>query len=77
MRGVMRGVITSALPEPSAMPTTRTIEPYSRCRILSMLPATSPSGPPVSLTVQGSAVGVMPRERRPESRKTATLPYMG
>lgn len=63
---------SSALALPSAMPTTRTIEPYSRCIILSMLPATSPSGPPVSLTVHGSAVGLMPSERRPESRNTAT-----
>mmetsp|Transcript_18925 Transcript_18925/g.42298 ORF Transcript_18925/g.42298 Transcript_18925/m.42298 type:complete len:260 (-) Transcript_18925:2039-2818(-) len=44
---------SSADPLPSAIPTTRTIAPYSRSRILSMLPATSPSGPPVSLTVQG------------------------
>ena len=36
---------------------TRTIEPYSRSRILSMLPATSPSGPPVSLTWLGLGSG--------------------
>mmetsp|Transcript_19916 Transcript_19916/g.34895 ORF Transcript_19916/g.34895 Transcript_19916/m.34895 type:complete len:255 (-) Transcript_19916:86-850(-) len=63
---------SSAHPLPSAIPTTRTIEPYSRWRIFNMLPATSPSGPPVSLIVHGCAVGSIPKDRSPESRKTAT-----
>ena len=40
--------------------------------ILSMLPATSPSGPPVSLIVQGSSVGLMPIALKASPKKTAT-----
>mmetsp|Transcript_27188 Transcript_27188/g.79407 ORF Transcript_27188/g.79407 Transcript_27188/m.79407 type:complete len:223 (-) Transcript_27188:1962-2630(-) len=63
---------SSAHPDPSAMPTTRTLSPYSRCRIWSMLPATSPSGPPVSLTDHGSVRGERPSALSATSRKTAT-----
>mmetsp|Transcript_5849 Transcript_5849/g.16420 ORF Transcript_5849/g.16420 Transcript_5849/m.16420 type:complete len:292 (-) Transcript_5849:1346-2221(-) len=62
---------SSTQAEPSARPTTRALVPYSRCRILSMLPATSPSGPPVILMVNGLVVST-PVARRASSRKTAT-----
>mmetsp|Transcript_27165 Transcript_27165/g.55376 ORF Transcript_27165/g.55376 Transcript_27165/m.55376 type:complete len:220 (+) Transcript_27165:620-1279(+) len=61
---IFRPLGSSATPKPSAIPTTLQLSPYSRCMIRIKLPATSPSGPPVILTVKGSVLGLMPRERR-------------
>mmetsp|Transcript_21900 Transcript_21900/g.29819 ORF Transcript_21900/g.29819 Transcript_21900/m.29819 type:complete len:211 (-) Transcript_21900:11-643(-) len=63
---------SSADPDASARPTTKASSPYSRARILSMFPATSPSGPPVIFTVKGRPVvlGCMPISLSAVSRNT-------
>mmetsp|Transcript_66601 Transcript_66601/g.134250 ORF Transcript_66601/g.134250 Transcript_66601/m.134250 type:complete len:410 (+) Transcript_66601:420-1649(+) len=71
---------SSAHPVASASPTTRQSLPYSLCKILIMFPATSPSGPPVILTVKdGSGApaafcwsGCICISRRATSRNTCT-----
>mmetsp|Transcript_842 Transcript_842/g.3030 ORF Transcript_842/g.3030 Transcript_842/m.3030 type:complete len:262 (-) Transcript_842:1935-2720(-) len=63
---------SSAVPLPSQIPTTLTWRPYSRCRMRSMLPATSPSGPPVIFTEKGSSRGLRPVACRATSRNTET-----
>mmetsp|Transcript_49324 Transcript_49324/g.139651 ORF Transcript_49324/g.139651 Transcript_49324/m.139651 type:complete len:349 (+) Transcript_49324:929-1975(+) len=70
---------SSAPAVPSAIPTILTRSPYSRSRIRIMLPATSPSVPPVIFSVTASSSGLprwmsgcMPRFLRAVSRKTCT-----
>mmetsp|Transcript_8179 Transcript_8179/g.18573 ORF Transcript_8179/g.18573 Transcript_8179/m.18573 type:complete len:204 (-) Transcript_8179:598-1209(-) len=67
---------SSATAVPSHMPTT--LQPssprYMRCSTFSAFPATSPEGPPLSLTVKGRPVslGCSPQRRSAMSRNTAT-----